>query len=228
MFDAGVRAAPLWDSKQQKFVGMLTITDFIRILQMYYKSPLVHMDELEEHKLETWRSKTIAKKKCQSIVLTSLASLLNLHFADVLQQECKPLASISPDASLFDAIYTLINNRIHRLPVIDPQTGNVLYIVTHKRILRFLFLYVSRRRRRPSSLYLSEWRPNTHIPSFILADEGHAEAKFLEQDAQGAADRYLRERGNGSAGHGHHHCPDQICRAESFGPPHRRLAWSAC
>ena len=52
----GVRAAPLWDSNSQKFVGMLTITDFIRILQTYYKSPLVHMDELEEHKLDTWRS----------------------------------------------------------------------------------------------------------------------------------------------------------------------------
>ncbi|XP_057373114.1 uncharacterized protein LOC130693856 isoform X2 [Daphnia carinata] len=112
----GVRAAPLWDSKKQCFVGMLTITDFIRILQMYYKSPLVQMEELEEHKLDTWRN--------------------------VLQQDYKGLQSISPDASLFDAIYTLITNRIHRLPVIDPQTGNVLYIVTHKRILRFLFLYL--------------------------------------------------------------------------------------
>ncbi|XP_046652797.1 5'-AMP-activated protein kinase subunit gamma-2-like isoform X2 [Daphnia pulicaria] len=112
----GVRAAPLWDSKKQCFVGMLTITDFIRILQMYYKSPMVQMEELEEHKLDTWRS--------------------------VLQQDYKGLQSISPDASLFDAIYTLISNRIHRLPVIDPQTGNVLYIVTHKRILRFLFLYL--------------------------------------------------------------------------------------
>ncbi|XP_029442548.1 5'-AMP-activated protein kinase subunit gamma-1-like [Rhinatrema bivittatum] len=37
----GVRAAPLWDSKQQCFVGMLTITDFINILHRYYKSPLV-------------------------------------------------------------------------------------------------------------------------------------------------------------------------------------------
>lgn len=54
-----------------------------------------------------------------------------------------PLVSIGPDASLFDAIKILINNRIHRLPVIDPLTGNVLYILTHKRILRFLFLYVS-------------------------------------------------------------------------------------
>lgn len=56
---AGVRAAPLWDSAQQKFVGMLTITDFIKILQMYYTSPSVTMDELEEHKLDTWRGKLL-------------------------------------------------------------------------------------------------------------------------------------------------------------------------
>jgi len=113
----GVRAAPLWDSKRQQFVGMLTITDFIKILQMYYTSPSVTMEELEEHKLDTWRN--------------------------VLRNQVMPLVSISPDASLFDAIRTLIHNRIHRLPVIDPDTGNVLYILTHKRILRFLFLYIN-------------------------------------------------------------------------------------
>jgi 5'-AMP-activated protein kinase regulatory gamma subunit len=31
----GVRAAPLWDSAKQEFVGMLTITDFIQILHRY-------------------------------------------------------------------------------------------------------------------------------------------------------------------------------------------------
>ncbi|XP_035747055.1 histone-lysine N-methyltransferase 2D, partial [Egretta garzetta] len=51
----GVRAAPLWDSKKQSFVGMLTITDFINILHRYYKSPMVQIYELEEHKIETWR-----------------------------------------------------------------------------------------------------------------------------------------------------------------------------
>nr|CAH7757516.1 unnamed protein product [Callosobruchus chinensis] len=112
----GVRAAPLWDSVKQEFVGMLTITDFIKILRMYYRSPSVAMDELEEHKLDTWRR--------------------------VLRDK-KPLIYISPDASLYDAIRTLIHNRIHRLPVIDPDTGNVLYILTHKRILRFLFLYIN-------------------------------------------------------------------------------------
>ncbi|KFB35539.1 AGAP001446-PA-like protein [Anopheles sinensis] len=112
----GVRAAPLWDSQRQEFVGMLTITDFIKILKMYYKSPNASMDELEEHKLDTWRK--------------------------VLQDDVKKLVSIGPDASLYDAIKMLVHNRIHRLPVIDPNTGNVLYILTHKRILRFLFLYI--------------------------------------------------------------------------------------
>ncbi|XP_053782680.1 5'-AMP-activated protein kinase subunit gamma-2 isoform X1 [Desmodus rotundus] len=114
----GVRAAPLWESKKQSFVGMLTITDFINILHRYYKSPMVQIYELEEHKIETWRE---------------------LY----LQETFKPLVNISPDASLFDAVYSLIKNKIHRLPVIDPITGNALYILTHKRILKFLQLFMS-------------------------------------------------------------------------------------
>ncbi|KAM5188516.1 5'-AMP-activated protein kinase subunit gamma-2 isoform 7-T7 [Callospermophilus lateralis] len=114
----GVRAAPLWESKKQSFVGMLTITDFINILHRYYKSPMVQIYELEEHKIETWRE---------------------LY----LQETFKPLVNISPDASLFDAVYSLIKNKIHRLPVIDPISGNALYILTHKRILKFLQLFDS-------------------------------------------------------------------------------------
>ncbi|XP_075778929.1 5'-AMP-activated protein kinase subunit gamma-2 isoform X10 [Pelodiscus sinensis] len=98
--------------------GMLTITDFINILHRYYKSPMVQIYELEEHKIETWRE---------------------LY----LQETFKPLVNISPDASLFDAVYSLIKNKIHRLPVIDPVSGNALYILTHKRILKFLQLFVS-------------------------------------------------------------------------------------
>ncbi|XP_007419876.1 5'-AMP-activated protein kinase subunit gamma-3 [Python bivittatus] len=112
----GVRAAPLWDSKQQCFVGMLTITDFINILHRYYQSPLVQIYEIEEHKIETWREV-------------------------YLQGSFKPLVHISPNDSLFDAVYSLIKNKIHRLPVIEPISGNVLHILTHKRILKFLHLF---------------------------------------------------------------------------------------
>uniref|UniRef100_A0A6I8RWI4 Protein kinase, AMP-activated, gamma 2 non-catalytic subunit n=1 Tax=Xenopus tropicalis TaxID=8364 RepID=A0A6I8RWI4_XENTR len=93
----GVRAAPLWETKNQSFVGMLTITDFINILHRYYKSPMV--------------------------------------------SSAVPRGSIN--IGLFDAVYSLIKNKIHRLPVIDPVSGNALYILTHKRILKFLQLFVS-------------------------------------------------------------------------------------
>ena len=59
------------------------------------------------------------------------------------------LASVSlhlPHAvslSVFCAVYGQFV-LVSRLPVIDLSTGNVLYILTHKRILRFLFLYVSK------------------------------------------------------------------------------------
>uniref|UniRef100_A0A8B9EL32 5'-AMP-activated protein kinase subunit gamma-1 n=1 Tax=Anser cygnoides TaxID=8845 RepID=A0A8B9EL32_ANSCY len=51
--------------------------------------------------------------------------------------------SSSCPRSLFDAVSSLIRNKIHRLPVIDPDSGNTLYILTHKRILKFLKLFVS-------------------------------------------------------------------------------------
>ncbi|XP_051010033.1 5'-AMP-activated protein kinase subunit gamma-3 [Acomys russatus] len=116
MVENGVRAAPLWDSKKQCFVGMLTITDFILVLHRYYRSPLVQIYEIEEHKIETWR--------------------------EIYLQGCfKPLVSISPNDSLFEAVYALIKNRIHRLPVLDPVSGTVLYILTHKRLLKFLHIF---------------------------------------------------------------------------------------
>ncbi|KAM8913507.1 5'-AMP-activated protein kinase subunit gamma-1-like isoform 1-T1 [Spinachia spinachia] len=164
----GVRAAPLWDSKKQCFVGkssshlahflsvqdkinkgptqfyscisagMLTITDFINILHRYYKSPLVQIYELEEHKIETWRE---------------------LY----LQDSFKPLVSISPNASLYDAVSSLLKNKIHRLPVIDPLTGNTLYILTHKRILKFLKLFISEM---PKPSFLRQTLEDLNIGTF--------------------------------------------------------------
>merc|ERR1719481_297573 len=55
MVDTGVRACPLWDSAKQKFVGMLTITDFIRILHQNYRGPDIEMEAFEENILADWK-----------------------------------------------------------------------------------------------------------------------------------------------------------------------------
>lgn len=74
------------------------------------------IEELEEHKIETWR--------------------------EVLKEYRRPFIYLRPDDSLYDAVKILTQNRVHRLPIIDPHTGNVTCIVTHKRILRYLYLFV--------------------------------------------------------------------------------------
>ncbi|VDO46498.1 unnamed protein product, partial [Onchocerca flexuosa] len=117
----GVRAAPLWDSKKQEFVGMLTITDFIRILQKYYTnsgSRSKDIQNLEKQKIATWRKE--------------------------LERDghLKLLASISPSESLFQAVQILCKEKVHRLPVVEEGTGNIAFILTHKRLMKFLYLYM--------------------------------------------------------------------------------------
>ena len=36
----------------------------------------------------------------------------------------------------------LMKNKIHRLPVIDEDTGNAMYILTHKKILGYIYQHV--------------------------------------------------------------------------------------
>ena len=45
--------------------------------------------------------------------------------------------------SLFEAARMLLEHKIHRLPVIDRRTGNSFYILTHKRLLHYMYYTVS-------------------------------------------------------------------------------------
>ena len=47
-----------------------------------------------------------------------------------------------PMESLFTAAKMLLENKIHRLPVVDPRSGNTLNILTHKRILNHIYPYL--------------------------------------------------------------------------------------
>ncbi|XP_069792031.1 5'-AMP-activated protein kinase subunit gamma-1-like isoform X2 [Narcine bancroftii] len=160
----GVRAAPLWNSKEQCFVGMLTITDFINILHRYYTSPMVQIYQLEEHRIETWReiylqgsfkkltsyipgnkdpAYTISLETQVLLVLASWDGVVSVTVNARLSQHQKPRVRIRR-CRLFDAVYSLIKNKIHRLPVIEPMSGNALYILTHKRILKYFHLFASK------------------------------------------------------------------------------------
>ncbi|TGZ66748.1 hypothetical protein CRM22_005144 [Opisthorchis felineus] len=123
----GVRVAILWDSDEQRHVGMLTITDFIRILHQYYRSPTIPMTELENHQIKTWREQ--------------------------LADYQRPLVSITPEKTLLEAVQKLLNHKVHRLPVIDPIGGNPLHILTHKRVLKYLYIHLNQL---PSPSFMSK------------------------------------------------------------------------
>ncbi|BHF63110.1 5'-AMP-activated protein kinase subunit gamma-2 [Sparganum proliferum] len=114
----GVRVAILWDSETQSHVGLLTITDFIRILHRYYKSPDSPMLELEEHQIKTWREQ--------------------------MSDNNRPFIYTTPERTLLDAVRTLLKHNVHRLPIMDPVTGNPLHILTHKRLLKYLHFNMSK------------------------------------------------------------------------------------
>merc|ERR1712066_532709 len=110
----GLRAAPLWSSQAQRFVGMLTITDFIMILVKFYKTgdTANKMKEIEEYTIQAWR--------------------------ELMGKQYSSFVSIDAECSLYDGLQQLIKYKIHRLPIMDFNTGNPLYILTHKRILKFI------------------------------------------------------------------------------------------
>jgi len=148
----GLRAAPLWDSDQGQFVGMLTISDFISILQTYYRSPMRRMHELEDHLIETWRKLLLERKLAKPDERPTLSKNIGM-------------VQIGPDASLFEGLEMLVKNKIHRLPIIDPKSGNALYILTHKRILRFLsFCFESPDVKMPS--FMKKTLEETRIGTF--------------------------------------------------------------
>jgi 5'-AMP-activated protein kinase regulatory gamma subunit len=100
---------------------MLTITDFIKVLTKF--SSMGHtagcdhsLSDIETHKISTWRS--------------------------LFPENNTPLVYISSENTVLQAVELLLKSRVHRLPVMDIVTGNALYILTHKRILKFLHLYM--------------------------------------------------------------------------------------
>jgi len=115
MVDTGVRACTLWDSKLQQFVGMLTITDFIRILQNNYKGQGEAMSAFEEQRL--------------------------CDVKGVTTEEPSDVYHMYPDSTLYDAAMMLLEKKIHRLPIIDPANGNVLSILTQKPLVKFLYTF---------------------------------------------------------------------------------------
>ncbi|KAK6034439.1 CBS domain protein [Cooperia oncophora] len=72
-----------------------------------------------------------------------LGKLTIQKYRELVQKEgkLKELVYINANNSLLEAARLLAEHRIHRLPVLDPESGSPLFILTHKRLLKFLWCF---------------------------------------------------------------------------------------
>lgn len=155
-----VKSSPLWDSAQQKFVGMITASDFIDILKHFHtNSDGSAGDDLSEHSIASWRA-SVADRNPES-------------------QNLQPLVFVSPEQTVFDACALLHNSRIHRLPIIDAEQNSVLSIVTHQVLLEFLVSNF-REQRRLFDQPVQELGIGTYGDDVIVVQESMALIEVLD------------------------------------------------
>eukprot|EP00462_Mataza_sp_D1_P027893 CAMPEP_0175176814 /NCGR_PEP_ID=MMETSP0087-20121206/34015_1 /TAXON_ID=136419 /ORGANISM="Unknown Unknown, Strain D1" /LENGTH=471 /DNA_ID=CAMNT_0016468673 /DNA_START=58 /DNA_END=1473 /DNA_ORIENTATION=- len=110
-----MRCAPVWDSVNKRYLGMLSVTDFIDILRHHY----VCSDKKfrpSDQTLQSWQS--IKRQRGTSV---------------------DRLLCISPECSVFEAVRLLLEYRVHRLCVVQLDLGNtVLAVLSSFSIMRHL------------------------------------------------------------------------------------------
>jgi len=118
MVETAVRACPLWDSGAGRLAGVLSLADLLALLHRSSSSgssSLADNQELERGGLVDWREEKPGG-------------------------EAGP--AVSPDHSLHQAVSRMVEANTTRIPIIDPGSGNVLYLLGQRALLRFLFQYV--------------------------------------------------------------------------------------
>lgn len=115
-------SAPLWNSKNSTFAGLLTSADFINVIQYYFQFPQ-DLAAIDTFKLSSLREveRRIGAPPPETV-------------------------SISPMAPLYDACLKMQNSHARRIPLIDrdEETGQemLVSVLTQFRILRFVAVNV--------------------------------------------------------------------------------------
>mmetsp|Transcript_87146 Transcript_87146/g.151628 ORF Transcript_87146/g.151628 Transcript_87146/m.151628 type:complete len:340 (-) Transcript_87146:489-1508(-) len=110
--DNNVTFASLWDSQQKKLCGMLTITDYVKML-LHFRDDPEGMQEFWNLPIRTWYQKRTSKPTLPS--------------GDIIH--------CSVEDSLYQALRLLHIHKIHRLPTL--HGGNLLHAVCRPSILGY-------------------------------------------------------------------------------------------
>ncbi|KAK6766426.1 hypothetical protein RB195_025998 [Necator americanus] len=112
----------LSDSEHDSAItGILSVTDFIRVIIKMFRE----------------------KDSAMDIKINDLGVMTIKQFRELVHKagKLRKLVSISVENSLLDAVRILSAYRVHSLPVLDPLAGNPVAVLTHKRILKFIWAF---------------------------------------------------------------------------------------
>ncbi|KAL9534055.1 5'-AMP-activated protein kinase subunit gamma [Sphaerulina musiva] len=115
-------SAPLWDSKTSAFAGLLTVSDYINVVQYYWQNQ-EELGRIDKFKLSSLRDIE------RAIGVTPIETV-----------------SIHPLQPLYEACRRMLGSRARRIPLIDKddETGQemVVSVITQYRILKFISVNV--------------------------------------------------------------------------------------
>ncbi|KAK6766429.1 hypothetical protein RB195_025999 [Necator americanus] len=168
--------------------GILSVTDFIRVMLRLHR--------------ERGNSDALADEK------EDIGKLTIQKYRELVQKEgkLKELVYINANSSLLEAARLLAQHRIHRLPVLDPESGSPLFILTHKRLLKFLWCFGQQYSqpdfhiRTARDLNVGSWVgirvvfPDTPLTDCldILLNKGVSGVPVVERDTFKVVDMYSR------------------------------------
>lgn len=118
----GIVSAPLWDSKTSTFAGLLTVSDYINVVQYYWQNPEA-LAQVDQFKLSNLRD-------VERAIGVAPPETVSIH----------------PLRPLYEACTRMLESRARRIPLVDvddeTQRDMVVSLVTQYRILKFVSINV--------------------------------------------------------------------------------------
>jgi 5'-AMP-activated protein kinase, regulatory gamma subunit len=137
----GVVSAPLWNSEESKFAGMLTVLDIIHLIQFYHRTTTFDSAtaDVEHFRLGSLRGRfEFFSYQCNSS--------RHLEIEQHLGVAPPPLLREHPSSSLYAAAKLLIQTHARRVPLLDKdsETGHEVIVstLTQYRLLKFIAINV--------------------------------------------------------------------------------------
>ncbi|KAK3059025.1 AMP-activated serine/threonine-protein kinase regulatory subunit [Extremus antarcticus] len=122
LLQCGIVSAPLWDSKTSTFAGLLTVSDYINLIQYYWQNPDA-LGQIDQFKLNSLRE---------------IERAIGVNTIETV--------SIHPLRPLYEACTRMLQARARRIPLVDvddeTQREMVVSLVTQYRILKFVSVNV--------------------------------------------------------------------------------------